>query len=198
MASLAMRPRRLPNHRVARLLLGLVAISLALTTIRCCTFTQPQMVPSAAATATSRRDMLLRTSGLVAAPMIASATLFSDAAKAAPRWSGKYNDPKHPGCERRISKDNFSGEYTIAGASSRDKAQKGCDVNDPRSQKRWALTGVLIAEDTLSVDFSSKGGPKDVQVKLVKDSIEFPDGNKWKKIPNPPGTTGKIEYDVGR
>jgi len=201
---MAIRTRRQSNHRIASSLLGLLAMSLALTTIRCCTFTQPQTVPSEAKTATSRRDLLLRTSGLVAAPMIASATLFGDAAEAgAAKWSGKYEDPKHPGCERRISKDNLSGEYTIAGATNRDKTQKGCDA-DPKSVKRWALTGRPSSDDTMLVDFSPKGGPKDVEVKLVKtlksEGIAFPDGNTWRKLKNKPGTTGITdnEFDTGR
>jgi len=132
--------------------------------------------------------------------MVASTMFFGDAAEAAAaKWSGKYSDPKHPGCERRISKDNFSGEFTIAGASSRDKSQKGCDA-DPRSVKRWALTGFQVSDDTLKVDFSSKGGPKDVEVKLVQGGISFPDGNTWKKLQNKPGTTGitDSEFEVAR
>mmetsp|Transcript_25012 Transcript_25012/g.39297 ORF Transcript_25012/g.39297 Transcript_25012/m.39297 type:complete len:83 (+) Transcript_25012:325-573(+) len=48
---------------------------------------------------------------------------------------------------------------------------------------KWRLEGKLAeAGDKIFVDFSPKGGPKDLVGKFDKDGIVFPDGNKWSKV----------------
>ena len=34
----------------------------------------------------------------------------------------------------------------------------------------------------LTIDFSAKGGPKDVPGKVGSDTLTFPDGNVWQKL----------------
>eukprot|EP00434_Breviolum_minutum_P009499 symbB.v1.2.008363.t1/scaffold524.1/size192337/12 len=36
--------------------------------------------------------------------------------------------------------------------------------------------------DSITIDFTSKGGPADVVGKWEGNGIAFPDGNKWKKL----------------
>ena len=46
----------------------------------------------------------------------------------------------------------------------------------------WKLGGKLTDAGDLFIDFSPKGGPKDLLGKWDKDGVVFPDGNKWSKI----------------
>jgi hypothetical protein len=38
------------------------------------------------------------------------------------------------------------------------------------------------SEDEIFIDFSPKGGPRDLLGKWTGKGILFPDGNEWKKI----------------
>lgn len=100
------------------------------------------------------------------------------AAVAAPPWSGKYDDPNHPGCKREVTVSGV--DMTISGTDG--EPGPGCTSKDKVSP--WKIGGKLIAEDSdeLVIDFSPKGGPKDVPAKWVRNGIKFPDGNKWAKI----------------
>ncbi|CAE8602922.1 unnamed protein product, partial [Polarella glacialis] len=100
-----------------------------------------------------RRDTLFRALSFGAVPAAIAATFEGDAkafgesprTSASPaRWSGKYSDPNHPGCGRRIIKDG--AQFVISGASNVDKAEKGCPPG--AKLKRWSLTGVLEGEAT--------------------------------------------------
>lgn len=48
----------------------------------------------------------------------------------------------------------------------------------PRRLSAWRLTSVPTQ---VLIDFSPKGGPKDLVGKWDVDGITFPDGNKWTK-----------------
>ena len=56
----------------------------------------------------------------------------------------------------------------------------------PERSALWSLEGKLPTAETMSIDFSSKGGPKGVLGKWDttggKGGILFPDGNKWLKV----------------
>eukprot|EP00416_Gambierdiscus_australes_P042358 CAMPEP_0171097214 /NCGR_PEP_ID=MMETSP0766_2-20121228/47271_1 /TAXON_ID=439317 /ORGANISM="Gambierdiscus australes, Strain CAWD 149" /LENGTH=189 /DNA_ID=CAMNT_0011556373 /DNA_START=63 /DNA_END=632 /DNA_ORIENTATION=+ len=114
------------------------------------------------------------------------------AVAAGARWSGKYTDPKFPGCERKITKSGDS--FIISGTSSSD-GSKRCDPD--AALKQWSITGMqpegtFGASDTLIIDFSPRGGPKEVVATWDKDGILFPGGNKWTKKKSKPGTTGLV------
>jgi len=105
------------------------------------------------------------------------------ATKAA-RFSGRYVDPKHIGCERRITK--IKDKYEISGTSSPDGPN--CEPG-AKNLKKWFIYGETTPGEwpakTLTIDFSNKGGPKGVVAKWVDGGIIFPDGNRWKKKPSP-------------
>eukprot|EP00440_Ansanella_granifera_P012245 gb/GFBE01013313.1/.p1 GENE.gb/GFBE01013313.1/~~gb/GFBE01013313.1/.p1 ORF type:complete len:196 (+),score=38.53 gb/GFBE01013313.1/:1-588(+) len=137
-----------------------------------------------------RRDFL-QTLSSGTATAVAIETLSAQSAWAAARWSGIYDDPKHPGCERKITMDG--ADFVISGTSSRD-GSKSCEPGSP--VKTWVLVATKPGKtddvmagpsDTLLIDFSKKGGPKDAVAKWDGDGILFPDGNKWTKIKRKPG-----------
>lgn len=101
-------------------------------------------------------------------------------------FSGEYSDPNHPGMKRSI--EAVGSKIVIKGSDD------GLNV--------WELTAVPKGESVL-IDFSPKGGPKDLLGKWDGSGIVFPDGNKWSKItpntfvgdyadPNHPGMPRKI------
>ena len=136
----------------------------ALRTARAPT-TMPQVTMSAASQ--DRRSVLLSA---------ASAAIFSLPAravadqKAAPSFQGVFKDPKHP-----------NGYRVLVG----DADNKGTmTLQDEPDGKVFSIPIIVKKEEqvTLTIDFSVKGGPKDVVAILNKDSsISFPDGNLWKK-----------------
>jgi hypothetical protein len=48
--------------------------------------------------------------------------------------------------------------------------------------KRWSINGKVDKNNNAILDFSSKGGPKNIRAKFRKKEIEFGDGNIWKRI----------------
>mmetsp|Transcript_130361 Transcript_130361/g.260037 ORF Transcript_130361/g.260037 Transcript_130361/m.260037 type:complete len:168 (+) Transcript_130361:86-589(+) len=90
-------------------------------------------------------------------------------------WAGFYADPNHPGCKREIK---VGDDISIEGTDGNPGCIQGGEVQ----------TGFLLrakwtpGSDTLIIDFSPKGGPKDLQGKWDENGILFPDGNKWTKI----------------
>mmetsp|Transcript_1867 Transcript_1867/g.4735 ORF Transcript_1867/g.4735 Transcript_1867/m.4735 type:complete len:156 (-) Transcript_1867:57-524(-) len=118
-----------------------------------------------------RRDALGLLSWSVATPLLAS-SLPADAAP----WAGKYTDPKHPGCKREIA---VNGK-TLAITGTDGKPGCGAGVEE----KAWALSARLEEEsgDSVLIDFSPKGGPKNLLGTWDTNGIKFPDGNKWTKI----------------
>ena len=76
-----------------------------------------------------------------------------------------YVDPNHDGAPRiiRIKKN---GTLTIVG---RDK---------PGGPK-WRINGKIDKKDNAVLDFSSKGGPKNIKANITPDKVSFSDGNAW-------------------
>mmetsp|Transcript_28401 Transcript_28401/g.81652 ORF Transcript_28401/g.81652 Transcript_28401/m.81652 type:complete len:145 (-) Transcript_28401:58-492(-) len=103
---------------------------------------------------------------LVAGPMAVNAADFS----------GSYSDPNHPNCLREVQ------------VLTKNKAEvKGTDGNPgcpPDGRGRtWALIG-QVDGDSILIDFSPKGGPKDLKgvwEASPTPGIRFPDGNLWSK-----------------
>jgi len=83
---------------------------------------------------------------------------------------GKYNDPNHPGCLRKISVKD--GAVTIIGSDNVD------------GSNQWVIKAKEDAPGVMFVDFSSKGGPSDLLgvYNEKADGIKWPDGNMWTKI----------------
>jgi len=81
------------------------------------------------------------------------------------RVSGTWKDPAHPGGYRKIS---LVGNNAIINGADEDG-------------KPWKVKGVLQG-NSIIIDFTPKGGPKDVEGKyVVGKGIVFPDGNTWYK-----------------
>lgn len=77
-----------------------------------------------------------------------------------------YTDPNHDGAPRIISiKKN--GKLTIVG---RDK------LGGPK----WEISGTIDRNHDAVLDFSSKGGPKNIKANILPSRVKFGDGNIWK------------------
>jgi hypothetical protein len=100
-------------------------------------------------------------SGIIGSSLIANAVDFQ----------GSYADPFHPNCERVITTSTARG-VTLRGTDG----NPGCPVDG--SGREWTLTGTVNGNDIL-VDFTPKGGPKDLKGVWDGDGIRWPDGNKW-------------------
>lgn len=89
-------------------------------------------------------------------------------------FGGSYSDPNHPGCARLVAVED-DGVALVSGADG----NPGCSGGDGRP---WQLKGKVSGDDKIFIDFSPKGGPKDltgVWEAGKKPGIRFPDGNKW-------------------
>jgi hypothetical protein len=76
-------------------------------------------------------------------------------------------DPNHPNCLRIVSVDG-----TKASLKGTD-GNPGCPADG--SGNSWTLTG-KVDGDSIFVDFSPKGGPKDLKGAFDGDGIKWPDG----------------------
>jgi len=138
----------------------------------------------------SRRDFLSNTATATAAilvfPTVAGAATTAEKIADTPKkqaetkdttvsgsFQGVFSDPKHPKGYRVIVAKGSAATMSLSdgGADSKlfnlpVKVNKGKD-----------------GTTTLTIDFSPKGGPKNIIGTLANDgsSISFPDGNKWKK-----------------
>ena len=91
-------------------------------------------------------------------------------------FSGSYADPNHPNCVREVQ----VVDPKLADVTGTD-GTPGCPPDG--SGRKWSLVG-KIDGDSILIDFTPKGGPKDL--KGVWESspvpgIRFPDGNLWSK-----------------
>eukprot|EP00933_Yihiella_yeosuensis_P051567 TRINITY_DN4952_c0_g1_i3.p2 TRINITY_DN4952_c0_g1~~TRINITY_DN4952_c0_g1_i3.p2 ORF type:complete len:103 (+),score=18.93 TRINITY_DN4952_c0_g1_i3:335-643(+) len=91
-------------------------------------------------------------------------------------WTGRYLDPQHPGCKREIQ---VTGKGLIVyGADGNPGCLKGGLLTRWELEKKYSP-----GSDALLIDFSPKGGPKDVPAKYIAEgdfgALLFPDGNKW-------------------
>jgi hypothetical protein len=103
-----------------------------------------------------------------ASAVIASSPLLTNAAV---DLAGSYSDPFHPNCLRIIAVNGPSAA-TLTGTDG----NPGCPVDG--SGREWTLTG-KVDGDNILVDFTPKGGPKDLKGVWDGDGIRWPDGNKW-------------------
>jgi hypothetical protein len=90
-------------------------------------------------------------------------------------FSGSYADPNHPNCKREIEVVG-----TLADVSGTD-GNPGCPPDG--SGDPWDLTGTVVG-DSILVDFSPKGGPKDLEgvyEAAPVPGIRWPDGNLWSR-----------------
>lgn len=97
-------------------------------------------------------------------------------ANAAVDFSGSYADPNHPNCLREVQVVSPSNA-DVTGTDG----TPGCPPDG--SGRKWALTG-KIDGDTILIDFSPKGGPKNLKGVWEPSpvaGIRFPDGNLWSK-----------------
>ena len=83
---------------------------------------------------------------------------------------GVYTDANHPDGFRKLT-INDDNSVTIEG-------------NDAGTGSvEWTLTGKLGAEKgSILIDFSPKGGPKDLLGTFDGSGIVFPDGNRWPQV----------------
>jgi hypothetical protein len=103
---------------------------------------------------------------------IASAALPASAVD----FSGSYADPFHPNCKRDVQVVSTS-KADVTGTDG----TPGCPPDG--SGRKWALTGIIDG-DTILIDFTPKGGPKDLKGVWEPSpvpGIRFPDGNLWSK-----------------
>eukprot|EP00667_Euglena_gracilis_P024415 EG_transcript_28098 len=82
-------------------------------------------------------------------------------------FEGRYSDPNHP-TGYRVIVVNGDNTATIIGT-------------DEAGGPTWTLRGVFQAGGLL-IDFSPKGGPRDLLAKYEPGGIRFPDGNLWRKV----------------
>lgn len=136
----------------------------------------------------SRRGMIATFgAGVLALPQLAGAEKARTGLSS--KFTGEYTDPMHPGCQRSIKVTG--NNMDPSGRKSRKPAAviKGTDTEDGSAceagaeAESWRLTAVLSEDQSkIFVDFSPKGGPKDVVGKWQDGGIVFPDGNKWSKV----------------
>jgi len=136
----------------------------------------------------SRRDILTTVVGTATATaaalvMAPSAVEAKDAAPAATGFTGSQGvwfDPKHPDGYRAIRiKGGKAGVMTLSDGLSKE------EILDEKVEKTYNDIPVKLngEDNTLTIDFSFKGGPKDVVGVLSDDGkkLTFPDGNTWVK-----------------
>jgi hypothetical protein len=56
----------------------------------------------------------------------------------------------------------------------------GCSAGE--KTKKWELEGELRGKEEILIDFSKKGGPKNLLGKWTGSGVLFPDGNTWSKL----------------
>lgn len=86
----------------------------------------------------------------------------------------EYDDPNHKLCPRKLEFNK--GRVQFTGADGPDGGH--CEQN--KRGKQFTIHG-HAHNGEVKMDFSSKGGPKDVVGKISKQGhITWPDGNEWK------------------
>ena len=93
-------------------------------------------------------------------------------------FNGKYSDPNHPGCLRGIERVRQTTKAKVFG----EDGTPGCQADGQKETKKWELEGELRGENEILIDFSKKGGPKNLLGKWTGSGVLFPDGNTWSKL----------------
>merc|ERR1711920_260298 len=153
--------QRHPEHEMPIRMLSLLACASALTPA------QPPM---------ARRAVLgAALTPLVGAAVAANAEVYNSGKLNTPdsagrraalvNFGGLYSDPAHPGCTRKVKLAGTAAFIT------------GADEDKVPFKVKGSTQG-----NTITIDFSPKGGPKDVTGVWIGSGIKFPDGNVWTKI----------------
>eukprot|EP00933_Yihiella_yeosuensis_P050374 TRINITY_DN48172_c0_g1_i1.p1 TRINITY_DN48172_c0_g1~~TRINITY_DN48172_c0_g1_i1.p1 ORF type:complete len:233 (+),score=52.82 TRINITY_DN48172_c0_g1_i1:77-775(+) len=93
---------------------------------------------------------------------------------------GYYQDPNH------IKRHSWAGTRMISDAEG-DKEGDGLTlIGSDDGSNFWMLKGKFTdkAQNKLVVDFSPKGGPKELAGTFEDDAIKWSDGNSWEKMAN--------------
>jgi len=106
-------------------------------------------------------------------------------------FTGDYDDPNHPGCLRQVKVvgaplggNGVRSNLPVIEITGWDGDDGGvCKTRPKNREVLWQIPGRIKSTDTAVIDFSLKGGPSDLLAKYENGAIVFPDGNKWKKIP---------------
>ena len=134
---------------------------LLVSTLSCLVTTQAWVIP---------HEILQR---YTAAAAISATIITSPLVANSVDFAGSYSDPFHTNCQRIIvvPTPNTAILYGTDG-------NPGCPVDG--SGNSWELTGTIDGNNIL-VDFTPKGGPKNLKGTFDTDGIKWPDGNKWTK-----------------
>jgi hypothetical protein len=110
-------------------------------------------------------------------PAATALSVFSASDPTKSPFQGYYKDPEHLDGYRIIKANVGLGELLVTGRDAPDGEE-------------FVLTGVITSQFSAIIDFSPKGGPKNLptRFKLVQGRpiIEFPDGNGWARISEKP------------
>jgi hypothetical protein len=99
---------------------------------------------------------------------------FVDQVVAQARFEGVFTDPNHPGTTRTITVKVTGGDD--------DVSVVGFDLADDGTEEAWGPLEASVDGTKITVDFSSKGGPSDLQgVWDQTGKIVWSDGNEWPK-----------------
>ena len=80
-----------------------------------------------------------------------------------------YTDPEHNNAPRKVT---FHDGETVF-----------ITGKDTKKGKKWRVKGKINKnKSNMIIDFSSKGGPKNISAKILKNGIKFKDGNMWNLV----------------
>jgi len=89
----------------------------------------------------------------------------------------EYSDPNHPHCKRSIEVQGGTDAIVVSGTDG-DPASGYAGCPPDGSGVAWQVNGSLH-QDAIVVDFSPKGGPKDLTGQIVEGDIVWEDRNIW-------------------
>lgn len=121
-------------------------------------------------------DARILLQNVISAAALSAAIATTPIASENVNFAGSYADPNHPNCLREIQVID-PPNAKITGTDG----DPGCPPDG--SGTEWSLIGT-IKDDTILIDFSPKGGPKDLKGVWEPSpvaGIRFPDGNLWSK-----------------
>ncbi|OEU16651.1 hypothetical protein FRACYDRAFT_217988, partial [Fragilariopsis cylindrus CCMP1102] len=103
-----------------------------------------------------------------------SAIIGAEQATVVDNFSGDYADPNHPNCLRQVRVLATGTKALVSGTDG----NPGCPIDG--SGQPWKLNAIISNEDnTISVDFSPKGGPSSLQGVKTTKGILWADNNLW-------------------
>lgn len=92
---------------------------------------------------------------------------------------GKYSDPNHPGCVRALDSTSKTEAHVVGVDPA--AGQSHCSGSSDQS---WGPLDAILNGSHIIVDFSPKGGPKNLSGVFVPltSKIEWSDGNHWTRL----------------